>query len=137
MKLDCFTLKNKKNFPKITFAIFASSQVAILLKLVWLAALHSVEITEIYFFWQKFRESNVLHKEETEQLISRNIFWWEWISCFSTLCYYLQDNLESKLKLINNLMTILKGVFLSCILFRLCHFTKKFVKSPFKKPHLA
>ena len=35
---------------------------------------------------QKFRVSNVFSKEITKELISRNIFWWEWISHFSTLC---------------------------------------------------
>ena len=39
-------------------------------------AVHSVEITEIYFhiFWQKFRELNVFSKAITKELISRNIF---------------------------------------------------------------
>ena len=37
-------------------------------------------------FWQKFRENNVFSNEDTKELISRNIFWWERISRFSTLC---------------------------------------------------
>ena len=51
---------------------------------------HSMEITNhtLTHFGKKFRESNIITKEITKELIWRNFFQWEKISRFSTLCTY-------------------------------------------------
>ena len=48
-------------------------------------------------FWQKFREINGFTKDVTKELISRNIFWWERISCFSHWAVHMEDQTKNLL----------------------------------------
>ena len=67
-------------------------------KLEWQWISHISTLWEIYCntFWQKFRESNIFIKEVTKEFVSRNIFWWESISLFSTLPWKLLHVLNAR-----------------------------------------
>ena len=67
-KVLCYSASSKKNNSETLMNSFFSCRKFGL-------PLHSVEKREIYFFfWQKFRESNVIIKEITLSLVSRNFY---------------------------------------------------------------